>query len=370
MFYCLAMSDSRPHPPAVKGRGATHGALSTRFGLPSHHADGDWLDDAERIDGKAPPLRTTVTEEHPRSILTFNRSPDIPFDRSINAYRGCEHGCIYCYARPSHAWLDLSPGLDFETQLFAKPGAPDLLRQTLARPGYAPAPIAIGTNTDPYQPIEARYRITRHLLEICLETRHPIIITTKSDRVLRDLDLLCELARLKLTGVTLSVTSLDSRLARQMEPRAAAPHKRLQAVAALAKADVPVYVNIAPIVPALTDHEIEAIAAQAALHGAYGISAIPLRLPHEVAPLFEAWLAEHFPDRAAKVMAIVRSLREGKTNDPSFHGRMKGKGPWAQLLATRMALARKRHGWSKARIDVRSDLFTPPAMPGQQLSLF
>ncbi len=364
------MAERRLIPPPVKGRGATLGVTSSRFNLPLQEADGDWLDAASSIDGEAPPLRTTVTEEHPRSILTFNRSPDIPFDRSINAYRGCEHGCIYCYARPSHAWLDLSPGLDFETQLFAKPSAPDLLRQTLAKPGYAPAPIAIGTNTDPYQPTEGRYRITRQLLEICLETRHPIIITTKSDRVLHDLDILTELARLKLTGVTLSITSLDRTIARNMEPRAAAPHKRLQAVAALAKANVPTYVNIAPIVPAITDHEIETIAEQAAAHGARGISAIPLRLPHEVAPLFEAWLAEHYPDRAAKVMAIVRSLRDGKANDPSFHGRMKGKGPWADLLATRMALARKRHGFAKARIDVRCDLFTPPIMPGQQLTLF
>ena len=266
-------------------RGAQSALVPQRFGLASREADGDWLDAREEIDGPGPKLRTTVTEEKARQIITRNSSPDIPFDRSINAYRGCEHGCIYCYARPTHAFHDLSPGLDFETKLFAKPQAAALLRAELGKRGYVPAPIAMGTNTDPYQPIEGSYRLTRQVLEVCLETRHPVTITTKSARVLRDLDLLAELASLNLTAVSISVTSLDPRLSGLLEPRAASPAKRLDALAQLAAAGVPAHVSVAPVVPAITDEFIERILEEAAARGVKTASWIMLRLPHEVAPL-------------------------------------------------------------------------------------
>lgn len=352
-----------------KGRGATNSKTPQRFNLKERIADGDWLDVREQLDGIIPVLRTTVTEEYPKSILSYNKSPDIPFDRSINAYRGCEHGCIYCYARPTHAYHDLSPGLDFESQLFAKPEAANLLRKTLAKPGYKAATIAIGTNTDPYQPIELRYQITRSILELMLETQHPIVITTKSSRVLEDIDLLSFLAEKKLTGVAISVTTLDPKLARILEPRASTPAKRLLAVRELADAGIYTHVNIAPIIPAITDTEIEAIAAAAADHGASSISWIPIRLPHEVAPLFREWLDEHFPDRASKVMNIIRDLRGGKDNDPEFFGRMQGQGAWADLMRTRMKIMIKRHGLGTSKWKVRNDLFVPPNLDGQ-MSLF
>jgi DNA repair photolyase len=229
--------------------------------------DGDWLDDRVALEEDAPALRTTVTVEAARSILSFNSSPDVGFDRSVNAYRGCEHGCIYCYARPTHAYLDLSPGLDFESRLFVKPQAAELLRKALAKRGYIPAPIAMGTNTDPYQPIEAHYRITRQILELCLEVRHPVTITTKSDRVLADLDILRELAARQLTAVAISVTSLDAGLSRKLEPRAATPMKRLAALERLVTAGVPAYVNVSPIIPAITEDWIERILEEAAARG-------------------------------------------------------------------------------------------------------
>lgn len=349
----------------IHGRGAQSAAVPQRFGLAAREADGDWLDACGLIDGPGPKLRTTVIEEHPRSIVSYNQSPDIPFDRSINAYRGCEHGCSYCYARPSHAFHDLSPGLDFETKLFAKPQAAHLLRETLARPGYRPAPIAMGTNTDPYQPIEGRYRITRQVLEVCLETRHPVTITTKSARVLRDLDLLAELARQNLTAVALSVTSLDPRLSGLLEPRASAPAKRLDALAKLAEAGVPAHVSVAPIIPAITDEFIEGILEEAAARGVQSASWIMLRLPHEVAPLFREWLAVHYPDRAAKVMAIVQSVREGRDNDPGFFTRMKPSGVWADLLRTRFRLAVKRLGLNREQPVLDCTRFERPGPAGQ-----
>lgn len=358
------MTDSVDRTVA-KGRGATRADVPQRFGLAAREMDGDWRDARGNIDGEPPTIRTQVTEEHPKSILTFNTSPDIPFDRSVNAYRGCEHGCVYCYARPTHAYHDLSPGLDFETKLFAKPGAAALLRETIAKPTYEVRPLAIGTNTDPYQPIERRYRITRDVLKLMAETRHPICVTTKSDRVLDDIELLTNLAKDGLTAVAISVTTLDSALARIMEPRAAHPLRRLTAVAALVRAGVPTYVNIAPVIPAITDHEIEAIARAAAAAGAKGISAIPLRLPHELAPLFRDWLDVHYPDRAGKVMRIVGELRGGKDNDPAFFSRMRGKGPWAELLRTRMEIARRKYGFVKGKFDLRCDLFQRPEMDGQ-----
>jgi DNA repair photolyase len=353
----------------IKGRGSTSNETPIRFNLKTRSADLDWLDEREEIDGQIPKLRTIVTEERPSSILTFNTSPDLPFDRSINAYRGCEHGCIYCYARPTHAYHDLSPGLDFETRLFAKPNAAQLLRKTLANKAYRAAPIAIGTNTDPYQPIEGRYRITRQILELMVETRHPIVITTKSNRVIDDISLLKTLAADNLTGVAISVTSLDHSLARKLEPRAPSPLQRLLAVRKLADAGIYVHVNIAPIIPAITDSEIEAIISAAAAHGAKSISWIPIRLPHEVAALFREWLYVHFPDRAQKVMHIIQDLRGGKDNDPNFGSRMRGQGVWAELIRSRIRIARNKHGLTSSKWSVRNDLFIPPSVDGQ-MSLF
>ncbi len=349
-------------------RGATLNRTSARFNLPAREADGDWLDERETVDGAPAPLRTTVTVETPRTIITRNQSPDIAFDRSINPYRGCEHGCIYCFARPSHAYLELAPGLDFETKLFAKPDAPALLRAELAKPGYACRPIAFGTNTDPYQPIEREWRITRGCIEILAECNHPITITTKSDRVTRDLDLIAPMAAKGLAAVMLSVTTLDPRIAMTLEPRAAHPEKRLAAIRTLADAGVPVFVSLSPVIPAITDHEMEHILERAAAAGARAAFFLPVRLPHEVAPLFRAWLDTHFPDRAGKVMAIVQSLRGGKDNDPEFFSRMRGQGPWADLLRTRFQIACRRYGLDGERIRLRTDLFRRPA--GAQGELF
>jgi DNA repair photolyase len=351
--------------PALHGRGAQSGAVPQRFGLASREADGDWRDHVGMLDGEPPKLRTTVVEEHPKTILSFNQSPDIGFDRSINAYRGCEHGCIYCFARPTHAFHDLSPGLDFETKLFTKPDAAKLLRATLARPKYRPRPIAMGTNTDPYQPIEARYRITRQLLEVCLETRHPVTITTKSARVLRDLDLLTELAKLRLVAVALSVTTLDPKLSGKLEPRASVPAKRLAALGNLVEAGIPAHCSVAPVIPAITDEFMEAIIARAAALGVRSAGWIPLRLPHEVAPLFREWLAVHFPERGDKVMSIVRSIRGGKDNDPNFFTRMKPSGVWADLFRARFRLACRRADMSKARLELDCSQFRRPETGGQ-----
>jgi len=359
----------RSKEPPVQGRGAQSGAVPQRFGLAEREMDGDWRDYVEalaRIEvGPPVKLRTTVTEEHPKTILTFNQSPDIGFDRSINAYRGCEHGCIYCFARPTHAFHDLSPGLDFETKLFAKPNAAELLRKTLARPRYAPRPIAMGTNTDPYQPIEGRYRITRSVLEVCLETRHPVTITTKSDRVLRDLDLLSEMAHKNLIAVAISITTLDARLSGLLEPRASAPAKRLAALGKLVEAGVPSHCSIAPVIPAITDEFMEAIIARAGVLGVPSAGWIPLRLPFEVAPLFREWLSVHFPDRGDKVMSIVRSIRGGRDNDPDFFTRMKPSGVWADLFRSRFRLARKRAGIANAKVELDSSGFVPPGQNGQ-----
>ncbi len=344
-------------------RGATLNGESTRFNLPQTEADGDWLDARTDVDGVVPRLRTTVTVERARTIISRNASPDVPFDRSINPYRGCEHGCIYCFARPSHAFHDLSPGLDFETRLFAKPDAADLLRAELGKPGYAARPMALGTNTDPYQPIEADWRITRSILEVLAETDHPVTITTKSDRVVRDIDLLAPMAAKRLATVAMSITSLDPRIAAMIEPRAPHPERRLKAVRTLADAGIPVFVSISPVIPAITDHEVEHLLARAAEAGATFAFFIPVRLPWEVAPLFRAWLDEHFPDRAGKVMATIQSIRGGRDNDPGFGTRMKGQGPWADLLQTRFAIACRKHGLNTERIGLRSDLFRPPRGP-------
>ena len=350
------------------GRGATNNQVSTRFNLAQREADGDWLDAAEQIDGPPSKLQTTATALKPKTIITRNNSPDIAFTQSINAFAGCEHGCIYCFARPTHAYHDLSPGLDFETRLFAKPDAPTLLRAELSKPSYRVSPIAIGTNTDPYQPIERDWKITRQCIEILSECQHPLFITTKSDRVLRDLDLLKEMARDRLVAVMISVTTLDPKVARTLEPRAAHPLRRVEAIRQLAKAGVPVVASVSPIIPAITDHEIESIVETVAAAGARDATFIPVRLPLEVAPLFRAWLQEHYPDRAAKVMGIIREIRGGRDNDLNFGTRMRGQGVWADLIRTRFIKARKRVGFSGERLILRTNLFRPPA--GPQLQLF
>jgi DNA repair photolyase len=290
---------------------------------------------------------TEVTLERARSILSRNDSPDIPFTWSINPYRGCEHGCIYCYARPTHSYLNLSPGLDFETRLVAKTNAAELLRRELSRPSYEPSPINLGAATDPYQPIEREYRLTRSVLEVLHGCRHPFTIVTKSSGVERDLDLLSDAARQGLTYVMISITTLDDVLCRKLEPRAAAPFRRLQTVRRLAEAGVPVAVNVAPIIPFLNEPEIERIVAEAANAGAQAVHYTVLRLPWEVKPLFEEWLAHHAPERAARIMARLREMRGGKDYDADFRLRMKGEGVWAQLIAQRMRKAAARHGLNR-----------------------
>ncbi|BCI69515.1 radical SAM superfamily protein [Sphingomonas sp. S17] len=357
----------KPDQPKRAQRGATVNAISRRFALPESIADGDWLDAQSTIDGSPPPLRTSVTVEQARTILSRNSSPDVPFDRSINPYRGCEHGCIYCFARPTHAYHDLSPGLDFESRLFAKPNAAELLRVELAKPSYRVAPIALGTNTDPYQPIEGEWRITRAILQVLAETNHPVAITTKSDRIVGDLDILGSMATKGLATVCISVTSLDAKVARTVEPRAPTPERRLAAVGKLAAAGIPTYVSIAPVIPAITDHEIEHLVARAAEAGARHAFFIPVRLPHEVAPLFRAWLDTHFPERAGKVMAIIQSLRGGRDNDPDFFTRMRGQGPWADLLRVRFHRACRLHGLNRDRPMLDTSQFRPPKGPQGEL---
>jgi DNA repair photolyase len=350
------------------GRGATRNAASSRFDDLGHEADGDWLDEREAIDGAPPALRTEVTIETPRTIITRNQSPDIGFDRSINAYRGCEHGCIYCFARPTHAYMNLSPGRDFESKLFAKPEAGALLRKELAAKSYTCRPIALGTNTDPYQPIEAHYRITRDILQILSDHDHPVTITTKSARVVRDIDLLGPMAERGLAAVMMSVTTLDPQIASRLEPRASAPAKRIAAIGALTAAGVPTFLSLSPVIPAITDHEIERIVEAAAEAGAIGGFSLMVRLPHEVAPLFRDWLDAYFPDRKDKVMNIIREARGGKDNDPGFFTRMQPKGAYAAMLQARFKAALKRHGIEAKRMDLRTDLFRKPG--GAQLSLF
>jgi len=353
---------------ATPGRGTPANRTPTRFNLKAREADGDWLDDRGSIDGEAPPLRTSVTIEKPRTIISTNTSPDIPFNHSINPYRGCEHGCVYCYARPTHAFHDLSPGLDFESKLFAKPDAAALLRAELGKKGYRATAIALGTNTDPYQPIENQWEITRQILEVLAETGHALTITTKSDRVVRDLDILAPMAAKRLVAVALSVTSLDPRIHRTLEPRAPRPEKRLMAIRTLVEAGIPTHINVAPIVPGITDHEIEAILAAGAEAGAQTASFIPVRLPHEVAPLFRDWLDTHYPDRAGKVMSLIRSIRQDRDNDPDFFSRMRGSGPWAEMIRTRFRIACKRLGLNQVRLALDEKAFRLPE--GAQMRLF
>jgi DNA repair photolyase len=325
-----------------------------------------------RDDAPAAPLATRVTEERARSIIATNDSPDIPFEQSINPYRGCEHGCVYCYARPSHAYLELSPGLDFESRLFAKTNAAELLREELARPGYAVKPIAFGTNTDCYQPIERRYRVMREILEVLAECEHPLSIVTKSALVERDLDLLAPMARKNLVKVFVSINTLDRGLARRLEPRAASPQRRLDTLRALAAAGVPCGVMVAPVIPALTEKSIEEVIEAAAAAGASAAGYILMRLPHEVKPLFKEWLAAHYPQRADHVMSLVRQLRGGRENDPNFGTRMTGTGNFAELIAKRFEIACRHFGLNRKRrgeepLDCMR--FRPPSRSGQ-ISLF
>ena len=316
-----------------------------------------------------PALKTDVQDEQAKRIITRNTSPDISFDRSINPYRGCEHGCAYCYARPSHAFMGLSPGLDFETRLFAKPDAAALLERELAEPGYRPATIAIGTNTDPYQPIERQRRITRSILEVLERSNHPVGIVTKSALVTRDIDILGAMADRGLAKVAISLTSLDSKLTRTMEPRAAAPHRRLEAMEALAKAGIPVTVMTAPVIPLLNDMELERLLDAAHASGAREAGYVLLRLPLEVAPLFKEWLMAHYPDRADHVLSLIRSMRGGKDYDAAWGKRMRGSGPYAWQIGRRFELATRRLGLNADRVPLRTDLFTPPVPVGGQLAL-
>lgn len=342
----------------MKGRGA--------IGNPPGRFESSWRerDDAEAENTR----RTELRHEQAREVLSANDSPDLPFERALNPYRGCEHGCIYCYARPSHAYLGLSPGLDFETKISAKINAPERLRAALCQEGYVVKPINLGSNTDPYQPAERRLGLTRAILEVLLEYRHPVSIVTKSALVLRDLDLLAALARENLVLVGVSITTLDNRLAARMEPRATAPHRRLQTIAELAAAGVPVGVFAAPIIPAINDHELERILAAAAERGARFAGYTLIRLPHELKALFREWLEAHCPDRAEHVLSLIRQMRGGRENDSRFFHRLRGEGPYAELLGQRFRLACKRLGL-QGRQAIRLDT-TLFRRPGEQLPLF
>jgi len=317
-----------------------------------------------------PPFKTQVAQERPKTLITRNESPDISFERSINPYRGCEHGCIYCFARPTHAYLGLSPGLDFESRLVVKSNAAELLKRELSAPNYQPKVIAIGTNTDPYQPIERERRAMRAILEVLAEAQHPVAIVTKSALVLRDLDLLAPMAEKGLVKVALSVTTLHRDLARSMEPRAATPTRRLETMEKLAGAGVPTAVMIAPVIPGVTDHEIETILARAHAAGAREAGYILLRLPLEVQDLFGNWLLEHFPDKYRKVLSLIRSARDGKLYDPTWGARMTGTGPYAWMIGRRFEVASEKIGFGKAKVRLRTDLFIRPEQAARQLSLF
>ncbi len=311
-------------------------------------------------------LKTTVTIERARSIVSRNDSPDIGFSQSINPYRGCEHGCIYCYARPSHAYLELSPGLDFETRLFAKTNAAGLLREELAKPGYQPSPIALGANTDCYQPIERKYRVTREILETLAECEHPVTIVTKSALVERDLDILGPMAQKNLVKVFVSVGTLDRELARKLEPRAASPQRRLDVLKTLSGAGVPCGVMVAALIPALNDKTMEHVLEAAAAAGAAEAAFVIQRLPNELKALFKEWLAEHYPQRADHVMSIVRQMRGGRENDPNFGTRMSGTGNYAELMQKRFDIACRRYGLNaQTRVDLDCSRFRPPSLPGQ-----
>ncbi len=350
-----------PPGSVVRGRGVA-ARPAGRFARTETRSE---LDDGDTPD---PAPETELFQETIRSIISRNQSPDIPFEQSINPYRGCEHGCVYCYARPSHAYMDLSPGLDFEQKIFTKPAAATVLRQELSKRGYRCSPITLGANTDAWQPVERELRITRQILEVLVEFRHPVSIITKSALVERDLDLLQDLARDNLVHILVSVTTLDDELKRRMEPRTAGPRRRLETIRRLRAAGIPCGVLAAPMIPGLNDHELEDILAASADAGARFAGYVLLRLPHEVAPIFSDWLQAQYPLKAAKVLSLIRQVRGGALNDAQFGSRMRGSGPIAALLAQRFAAACRRHGFtreSEATLD--STRFRVPAGPGTQL---
>ncbi|MBL4628287.1 MAG: PA0069 family radical SAM protein [Roseicyclus sp.] len=350
---------------SVRGRGAQSNAVG-RFERHGREAVDDGWDIVEDL----PPLRTEVTDEVPRRVITRNTSPDISFDRSINPYRGCEHGCVYCFARPSHAYLGLSPGLDFETKLIARPQAPRVLEAELRRASYRCDVIAIGTNTDAYQPIEKERRVMRGVLEVLQGFRHPVAIATKGTLIERDLDILSEMGQAGLAHVGISVTTLQPDLSRKMEPRVPSPARRLRTIEALSRAGVPVRVMISPIVPGLSDHELEAIVDAARDAGAVAASMIPLRLPREVSGLWQDWLAENYPERVGRVMSKLRDMHGGKDYEAEFGKRMRGEGLWANLLQQRFTRATRAAGLAERLPPLRTDLFEVPFATGDQLALF
>ena len=360
----MAASGMRVADDRVRGRGAGLN-MSGRFEINTREVFDDGWSSLEEL----APFKTEVQIEKPRTIITRNQSPDLSFDRSINPYRGCEHGCVYCFARPTHAYMGLSAGVDFEARLFAKPDAPRLLERELSRPGYKVQPIAIGTNTDPYQPVEKKWRIMRQLLEVLEAAGHPVGIVTKSALVMRDIDVLSRMASKGLARVALSVTTLDRKLARTMEPRAATPERRLEAIRALSDAGIPVSVMVAPVIPGLNDHEIERILDSVKAAGADAAGYVMLRLPIEVSPLFRDWLLRHYPDRYRHVMSLIRSMRGGKDYDAEFGKRMRGTGPYAWQIARRFDLTAKRLGLNARKTPLRTDHFVPPRGEGVQLSL-
>ncbi|MGA7455673.1 MAG: PA0069 family radical SAM protein, partial [Rhodoplanes sp.] len=328
------------------------------------------LDDGWQSLEDLPPFATTVAVDTARKVITRNNSPDISFDRSINPYRGCEHGCVYCFARPTHAYLGLSPGLDFESKLFMKPDAPELLERELSAPNYVPRTIAIGTNTDPYQPIERRYKLMRRILQVLDKAGHPVGIVTKSDLILRDLDILSRMAQRRLVRVAISVTTLDPALARTMEPRAPTPPRRLAALRGLAAAGVPTSVMVAPVIPAINDAEIERILDAAAAAGVEGAGYVLLRLPLELRDLFREWVAANFPDRERHVFSLIRQTRGGKDYDSTFGRRMTGSGPYAWMLGRRFETACARLGLNERKTTLTTEHFVPPRPQTEQLSLF
>ena len=349
----------------VKGRG-TSSKVDARF-LEHRRAE---FDDGWALEPEARATPTEIYRETPRTVITRNQSPDIPFETSINPYRGCEHGCVYCYARPSHAYVDLSPGIDFETKIFAKTNAAEVLRRELENPRYVCKPIAMGTNTDPYQPAERQLRITRDLIEVLHDCRHPLSIVTKSWLIERDLDLLEPMAADGLVKVSLSVTSLHHELARRLEPRATAPARRLETVQALNRAGVPTGVMFAPVIPFINDAEMENVLEQAAAAGARAAGYVMLRLPNEVRQLFREWLNTHEPGKTEHVFSILRDLRSGRENDPGYFTRMRGQGVYADLVRKRFQITCRRFGLNTETAELNTGLFKPPVTPGRQQTLF
>lgn len=368
------MDDARKAQAPIKGRGSASmvpGRFEKTATVGEDDGWGSVYDHGIGDDEAARPPRpdTQVTEERARSVISRNASPDIPFSQSINPYRGCEHGCVYCFARPSHAYLDLSPGLDFETRLYAKTNAAERLLHELAKPGYVPSPISLGINTDAYQPIERRYEVTRSILQVLAQCRHPVSFVTKSGMILRDQELLADMARDRLVTVYFSITTLDNRLASKMEPRATAPHGKLRAMRALSDAGVPVGVMVAPVVPMITDSELEHILQAAHEHGARAAGYALLRLPHELKQVWREWLQLHYPERAEHVMSLIRQMRGGKDYDSAFGKRMRGEGPFADLIATRFAKAHRRLGYGRLP-PLDASKFVAPRKPSPQGDLF